>query len=169
MRHHGLHDVERVDARALLTSNASTKSEENRFLLAKVSPKRDVATGVAASCGCRVVLTEGGIASTDDGATCVLGNAGGSISGSLFAALLGASKYEIWTDVHGVFTCDPRYVPDARLIGRMDYHQAIAMGGKTLHPQCIGPAQWANVPMEVRNLNDPEGERTMIEAINEDF
>jgi aspartate kinase len=112
--------------------------------------------------------------------TCVLGRGGSDTSGALFAALLHAKRYEIWTDVHGMFTSDPRYVPHARLIKRLDYREAqelAAMGakvswmssidiyiyhGQVLHPRCIGPVHWANVPVEIRNTNDPAGEKTVI-------
>ncbi|RHY28282.1 hypothetical protein DYB32_006100 [Aphanomyces invadans] len=97
--------------------------------------------------------------------TCVLGRGGSDTSGALFAAMLQATRYEIWTDVHGMYTSDPRHVPHARLLRKLDYREAqelAAMGAKVLHPRCIGPAHWANVPVEIRNTNDPEGEKTVI-------
>ncbi|CAI5739535.1 unnamed protein product [Hyaloperonospora brassicae] len=166
MVHNGLTDVERVDARALLVSDSSrSKSEDDRYLQAEVLPRRDVEQAEAAARGKRVVLTQGFIASTSTGATCVLGRGGSDTSGSLFAALLGAQKYEIWTDVHGMFTTDPRYVPDARLIKSLDYREAqelAAMGAKVLHPRCIVPVQWGKIPLEIRNTNDPTGAKTVI-------
>lgn len=100
----------------------------------------------------------------------MLGRGGSDTSGSLFAALLGAEKYEIWTDVHGMFTTDPRYVPNARLIKSLDYREAqelAAMGAKVLHPRCIIPAQWGKVPLEIRNTNDPTGAKTVIHPATE--
>ncbi|KAJ0409233.1 hypothetical protein P43SY_006730 [Pythium insidiosum] len=167
MQHFGLSDVQRVDARQLLVSESSTaKSDDDRFLQAQVLPREDIASAVAASQNRRVVLTQGFIGSTKDGATCVLGRGGSDTSGSLFAALLRAKRYEIWTDVHGMFTSDPRYVPDARLIKSLDYREAqelAAMGAKVLHPRCIEPAQFAQIPVEIRNTNDPNGEKTVIQ------
>ncbi|RLN91342.1 hypothetical protein BBJ28_00008953 [Nothophytophthora sp. Chile5] len=164
--HNGLADVERVDARDLLVSDpSSAKSEEDRYLQAEVQPQQDRERAESAAGGKRVVLTQGFIASTSTGATCVLGRGGSDTSGSLFAALLGAQKYEIWTDVHGMFTTDPRYVREARLIKSLDYREAqelAAMGAKVLHPRCIIPAQWGQVPLEIRNTNDPTGEKTTI-------
>lgn len=168
----GLADVQRVDARELLVSDpASAKSEEDRFLQADVLPRADVARATAKANGRRVVLTQGFIASTADGATCVLGRGGSDTSGALFAAMLRAAKYEIWTDVHGMFTSDPRYVPDARLIKSLDYREAqelAAMGAKVLHPRCIMPAQAAEVPVEIRNTNDPAGDKTVITPSREE-
>ncbi|CEG50356.1 aspartate kinase [Plasmopara halstedii] len=164
--HYGLTDVERVDARELLVSdNASAKSEEDKYLQAEVLPRLDREQAEVAANGKRVVLTQGFIASTSTGATCVLGRGGSDTSGSLFASLLGALKYEIWTDVHGMFTTDPRFVPDARLIKNLDYREAqelAAMGAKVLHPRCINPVQWGGIPLEIRNTNDPKGEKTVI-------
>ncbi|KAF1331611.1 Aspartate kinase, partial [Globisporangium splendens] len=172
MAQYGLSDVQRVDAREILVSDAaSSKSEEDRYLQAEVLPREDIGRAVAMTNGKRVVLTQGFIASTNDGATCVLGRGGSDTSGSLFAALLNATRYEIWTDVHGMFTSDPRYVSDARLIKSLDYREAqelAAMGAKVLHPRCIVPAQWAKVPVEIRNTNDPQGEKTIIRPSDED-
>jgi diaminopimelate decarboxylase/aspartate kinase len=166
MARNGLRDVQRVDARELLISDlARAKSEEDRYLQADVLPGENIAKATALANGKRVVLTQGFIASTSDGSTCVLGRGGSDTSGALFAAMLRASKYEIWTDVHGMFTSDPRYVRDARLITSLDYREAqelAAMGAKVLHPRCIMPAQSALVPVEIRNTNDPHGARTVI-------
>lgn len=166
MARNGLMDVQRVDARELLVSDSTrAKSEEDRYLQADVLPGENVALAMAKANGKRVVLTQGFIASTIDGATCVLGRGGSDTSGALFAAMLQAAKYEIWTDVHGMFTSDPRYVRDARLITSLDYREAqelAAMGAKVLHPRCIMPAQSARVPVEIRNTNDPKGARTVI-------
>lgn len=172
MAQYGLKDVQRVDARELLVSDAaSAKSEEDRYLQAEVVPRTDREAAVGLAEGHQVVLTQGFIASTNEGATCVLGRGGSDTSGSLFAALLQAERYEIWTDVHGMFTSDPRYVGDARLIKSLDYREAqelAAMGAKVLHPRCINPAQWAHVPVEIRNTNDPTGDKTVIRASTED-
>jgi aspartate kinase len=172
MKHYGLESVERVDARELLKSDpTSAKSEEDRYLQAEIAPKADIAAATAASKGKQVVLAQGFIASTTDGSPCVLGRGGSDTSGSLFAALLQAIRYEIWTDVHGMFTSDPRYVPEARLIKCLDYREAqelAAMGAKVLHPRCIVPAQWAKVPLEIRNTNDPDGDKTIIRPSEED-
>ena len=76
------------------------------------------------------------------------------------AALLGAHRLEIWTDVHGLFTSDPRHVPDTRLIRNVSYRVAqelASMGAKVLHPRCLVPALWAKIPVEVHNTNDPFG------------
>ncbi|RHY87928.1 hypothetical protein DYB31_006036 [Aphanomyces astaci] len=95
-----------------------------------------------ASGGATVVLSQGFIAGVvahtgklDVVETCVLGRGGSDTSGALFAAALQALRYEIWTDVHGMYTSDPRYVPHARLLRKLDYREAqelAAMGAKVL-------------------------------------
>ncbi|KAG9403760.1 hypothetical protein AC1031_005254 [Aphanomyces cochlioides] len=169
MKQANLGSVVRVDARQLLLSDPTISSEMDRYLEANVQPSVDADGRLEdASAGASVVLTQGFIAgvSTATGIeTCVLGRGGSDTSGALFAAALQASRYEIWTDVHGMYTSDPRYVPNSRLLRKLDYREAqelAAMGAKVLHPRCIGPAHWANVPVEIRNTNDPSGEKTVI-------
>jgi aspartate kinase len=164
----------RVDARKLLVATSRPiEHDETRFLEADVMPrtapqealeemKKELGNNFSETKK-NVVITQGFIASTIVSGvshTCLLGRGGSDTSGALFAAFLGAKRCEIWTDVYGLFTCDPRLVPEARLIREMSYREAqelAAMGAKVLHPRCLGPAQWANVPVEVRNTMDPEG------------
>ncbi|OQR88327.1 aspartokinase [Achlya hypogyna] len=174
MRHEGLAQVTRVDARQVLRSDPAP-SEIDRYLEASVRPSTDNDGTVATVAGdAPVVLTQGFIAGAPAATgieTCVLGRGGSDTSGALFAALLGAARYEIWTDVHGMYTSDPRFVPHARLLKSLDYREAqelAAMGAKVLHPRCIGPAHWANVPVEIRNTNDPDGEKTVIGHSDDD-
>jgi bifunctional diaminopimelate decarboxylase / aspartate kinase len=162
------HDLagQRVDARELLTSTeVNNAPEEARFLEATVQPSRDVLGAEAAADACSVVLTQGFIARTPDGHTCLLGRGGSDTSAALFAALIGAEALEIWTDVHGMFTTDPRQNPAARLIRRISYREAqelAAMGAKVLHPRCLGPCAWAEIPVEIRNTRDPDARGTLI-------
>jgi bifunctional diaminopimelate decarboxylase / aspartate kinase len=73
----------------------------------------------------------------------VLGRGGSDTSAAYFGALLGAARVEIWTDVPGMFSANPREVPGARLLRRLDYEEAqeiATTGAKVLHPRCIRPA-----------------------------
>ncbi|GBG33572.1 Aspartokinase [Hondaea fermentalgiana] len=109
----------------------------------------------------RVVVTQGFIASTPEGQACVLGRGGSDTSGALFAAALAAEKLEIWTDVNGMFSSDPRQVKNARLIEELTYREAqelAAMGAKVLHPRCLGPASFGRIPVEIRNTMKPDSE-----------
>jgi diaminopimelate decarboxylase/aspartate kinase len=89
----------------------------------------------------------------------------------LFAALVGAKKYEIWTDVHGLFTSDPRFVEGTRLIKKTNYRTAqelATLGAKVLHERCLVPAQWGGIPVEVHNTADPDGPMSLIESGSKD-
>lgn len=73
--------------------------------------------------------------------------------------MLDALRYEIWTDVHGMFTSDPRTVVKARHIRELSYREAqelAAMGAKVLHPRCLGPTSWGDIPVEIHNTFDPK-------------
>merc|ERR1712072_831549 len=113
------------------------------------------------------VLVQGFIGSTPSGDTCLLGRGGSDTSGALFAALVGAQKYEIWTDVHGLFTSDPRFVDGTRLIKSTNYRTAqelATLGAKVLHEKCLVPAAQFGIPVEVHNTADPDGQFSKIEA-----
>ncbi len=171
LAHHGI-TARRVDARELLVAEDVPRAvDADRFLEAHVQPRRDPGGASAAARGAEVVITQGFIARTareDRRETCLLGRGGSDTSAALFAALLGAARLEIWTDVHGLFTTDPRSLPTARLIRRTGYRVAqelAAMGAKVLHPRCLGPAAWASVPIAIRNTEDPDSDGTWIGAV----
>ena len=163
--YHGL-TGQRVDARELLQSRpAGPEAAASRYLSAQVEPRSDIAAAEEAAAGAELVITQGFIARTARGETSLLGRGGSDTSAALFAALINAEFLEIWTDVHGLFTTDPRQIPSARLIRRITYREAqelAAMGARVLHPRCLGPAAWAGIPVYVRNTQDPECEGTRI-------
>jgi len=167
LEHHGIRAT-RVDARELLRSSIPPESSPaDRFLAANVPPRRAVTEAEALAKGCGVVITQGFIASTPRGETCLLGRGGSDTSAALFAALLDAEALEIWTDVHGLFSTDPRQIPSARLIRHTSYREAqelAAMGARVLHPRCLEPAAWAGVPVRIRNTRSPSAEGTLISS-----
>ena len=162
---HGLRAT-RVDARDLLqTEEVPEMLPADRYLAADVHPRSAASEAEALAGGAAIVITQGFIASNARGETCLLGRGGSDTSGALFAALLNAKRLEIWTDVHGLFSTDPRQLPSARLIHRTSYREAqelAAMGAKVLHPRCLAPAAWGDIPIEIRNTRDPGGPRTEI-------
>lgn len=163
-------EAKRVDARQLLeTSPRPNEQELDKYLEALVLPSHNPAPAEELVQGYNVVLTQGFIARTPRGDTCILGRGGSDTSASLFGALLGASSVEIWTDVHGMFTTDPNSDPSARLIQQISYREAeelAAAGAKVLHPRCIGPCQWGNVPLVIKNTWDPQVQGTRIVSSN---
>jgi bifunctional diaminopimelate decarboxylase / aspartate kinase len=115
----------------------------------------------------RMLLTQGFIARHADGGTAILGRGGSDTSAAYFGALLGAKCVEIWTDVPGMFSANPREVPDARLLARLDYAEAqeiATTGAKVLHPRSIGPCRDAGVPMAILDTERPDLPGTRIEG-----
>ena len=115
----------------------------------------------------RLLLTQGFIARHADGGTAILGRGGSDTSAAYLGALLGAQRVEIWTDVPGMFSANPRDVPDARLLSRLDYAEAqeiATTGAKVLHPRSIGPCREAGVPMAILDTARPELPGTRIDG-----
>ncbi|WP_460757951.1 bifunctional aspartate kinase/diaminopimelate decarboxylase [Lysobacter fragariae] len=114
-----------------------------------------------------MLLTQGFIARHGDGGTAILGRGGSDTSAAYFGALLKAQRVEIWTDVPGMFTTNPRDVPDARLLTRLDYAEAqeiATTGAKVLHPRSIGPCREAGVPMMILDTERFDLPGTRIDA-----
>lgn len=113
----------------------------------------------------RVALFPGFVASTIDKETATLGRGGSDFTASLLANVLGASQLEIWTDVNGLMTADPRLVKQACLLEHVSYEEALELshfGAKVLYPPSIQPALDLGIPIRVRNTFDPEGPTTKV-------
>lgn len=114
-----------------------------------------------------VLLTQGFIAHNEDGETVLLGRGGSDTSAAIFAARLQALRCEIWTDVPGMYTANPRQVPDARILRFLEYDEAqeiASTGAKVLHPRCIAPVRRHHIPLHIRCTPHPEIEGTVISA-----
>ncbi|HUO51486.1 MAG TPA: aspartate kinase, partial [Gemmatimonadaceae bacterium] len=113
----------------------------------------------------RVPLLGGFIGRSPQGVTTTIGRGGGDLSASLLGAALGADAIEIWTDVDGMLTADPRVVPGARPIEEIRFDEAAELasfGAKVLHPSTIAPAVQRGIPVFVLNARRPEGKGTRI-------
>lgn len=113
----------------------------------------------------RVPVLGGFIAATTDGTPTTLGRGGSDFSAALVAAGLGAHALEIWTDVDGIMTADPRLCPDARLIPTISFAEAAELaqaGAKVLHPATLLPATEKKIPVYVRNSRRPQSRGTRI-------
>jgi aspartate kinase len=113
----------------------------------------------------RVPIVGGYVGATEHGVTTTLGRGGSDYSASLLGAALGAEAIEIWTDVDGMLTADPRVVPDARLIDRIRFDEAselASFGAKVLHPSTIAPAVRLGIPVSILNAKQPQGQGTLI-------
>jgi diaminopimelate decarboxylase/aspartate kinase len=114
-----------------------------------------------------VVVTQGFIASDAAGDTVLLGRGGSDTSAAYLAAKLGAQRLEIWTDVPGMFSANPRHTPQARLLRSLHYDEAqeiASSGAKVLHPRCILPAKSQQIPIVVHATQCPQFEGTHISA-----
>lgn len=115
----------------------------------------------------RLLITQGFISRHADGGTAILGRGGSDTSAAYFGALLGASRVEIWTDVPGMFSANPKDVPDARLLTRLDYYEAqeiATTGAKVLHPRSIKPCRDSGVPMAILDTERPDLPGTSIDG-----
>ena len=115
----------------------------------------------------RIPVLGGFIAATQDGVPTTLGRGGSDFSAAIVGAALCASRVEIWTDVDGVMTTDPKLCSEAHVIRKMSFDEAAELaqfGAKVLHPATLAPAMRENIPVYVLNSRRPEGEGTEISA-----
>jgi aspartate kinase len=113
----------------------------------------------------RVPVLGGFIASTSEGVPTTLGRGGSDFTAAIVAAALSAARIEIWTDVDGVMTTDPKLCSDARVIRKMSFDDAAELarlGAKILHPATLAPAMRENIPVHVLNSKRPDGKGTEI-------
>src|ERR1700692_2065982 len=153
-----------VDSRqCLLTDNSYTRAvpqfdETDERLRKKVQPLLDSG---------KVPVMGGFIGSTRAGITTTIGRGGSDFSAAIFGASLNAERIEIWTDVDGMMTTDPRLCPDARRIKVISFDEAAELayfGAKVLHPATVLPAIQKNIPVYVLNSRNPSCGGTKITA-----
>ncbi|HZP66514.1 MAG TPA: bifunctional aspartate kinase/diaminopimelate decarboxylase [Rudaea sp.] len=163
----GLH-AHWLDAREhLLAQPLPNQNAWGRYLSASVPTAPDPALPATLASRGDLLITQGFMARNASGETVILGRGGSDTSASYFAALLKAEKVEIWTDVAGMFSANPRQVPNARLLSRLDYEEAqeiATTGAKVLHPRCINPVREARVPLVIKDTNHPDLAGTEIAA-----
>jgi bifunctional aspartokinase / homoserine dehydrogenase 1 len=114
-----------------------------------------------------MLVVTGYIAATADGVPTTLGRDGSDFSASIVGAVLDAIEINIWTDVDGVMSADPRLVPDAVRIDVLSYDEAMELayfGAKVLHPGTMAPAVERGIPIRIRNSFDPTAPGTRIHA-----
>lgn len=112
-----------------------------------------------------VPILGGFIAASRAGETTTLGRGGSDYSAAIYAACLEARELQIWTDVTGVLTCDPRVCPEARTLRTLSYEEAAELayfGAKVLHPKTIQPAVDLEIPVRVCNSREPGEQGTMV-------
>lgn len=112
-----------------------------------------------------VTVMPGFIASSEDGNTTTLGRGGSDYTAAIVAGALNASQLEIWTDVNGMFTANPKIVKQAQPIETISYQEAMELshfGAKVLYPPTIQPVLKKNIPILIKNTFEPEASGTLI-------
>lgn len=156
--------AEARDARPLVRTDRS-------FQAAKVALEPTMSAIAAHFAG----LGEGGplqvitgfLGSTPEGETTTLGRSGSDLTASLVGAALDAERIEIWTDVPGVMTADPKRVEDALPIPRLSYEEMLELshfGAKVVYPPTVTPARRKAIPLLVRSTLDPEHPGTLVDG-----
>jgi diaminopimelate decarboxylase/aspartate kinase len=167
LRQQGL-DVHWIDARELLRSdNRMQRSPTQRYLSASCEYDADPELQSRLQGQGAVVLTQGFIARDAAGDTVLLGREGSDTSAAYLAAKLQARRLEIWKDVPGMFSADPKLLPSARLLVDLHYDEArelASTGSTVLHPRCLSPLSRYNIPLFIRCLNVPAMPGTIVSA-----
>ncbi|MDQ1086305.1 MULTISPECIES: bifunctional aspartate kinase/homoserine dehydrogenase I [unclassified Siphonobacter] len=152
-------DCDFLDARKLIKTNASFQQAEVNFELTNHLIQHHFSKNKS------LQLITGFIGSTEDGITTTLGRGGSDYTGSIFGSALNASVIEIWTDVPGMMTSDPRKVRNAFTIPVVSYAEAMELthfGAKVIYPPSLTPAFKANIPIKVLNTFDPSHPGTIV-------
>jgi bifunctional diaminopimelate decarboxylase / aspartate kinase len=161
-------DVQWVDARTVLKAEQRRNATKRAsYLSATCAYEPDLELQQRWSSPGTVWISQGFIASDEAGDTVLLGRGGSDTSGAYFASKLQARRLEIWTDVPGMFSANPRSVPTARLLRALEYDEAqeiASSGAKVLHPRCIMPVKQYAIPLYVYATQTPKLEGTVITA-----
>jgi aspartate kinase len=156
--------AEWVDARrAVVTNDDHTRAAP---LMRETSAAMRASVRSVVDAG-RVPVLGGFVGATPGGLTTTLGRGGGDYSGALVGAGIGADEIQIWTDVDGMLTADPRVVASPRLVPRLAFAEAAELayfGAKVLHPSTILPAIERDIPVRILNSRKPDGTGTLITA-----
>jgi len=158
-------DAEYCDARTLVRTNATYGFAEVDFAITNQNIQTHFAQTTALQC------ITGFIGATAEGVTTTLGRGGSDYTGSLFGAALNASVIEVWTDVDGMMTADPRKVPTAFTIPTITYAEAMELshfGAKVIYPPSLQPAFAKNIPLKIRNTFNTDFEGTVVSRTAEE-
>ena len=153
--------AEFLDARAVIRTDSNFGSarvdfeETNRNIRKYFEEHKDLQ-----------VIT-GFVATSESGETTTLGRSGSDYTAAIFAGALQAETLEIWTDVSGMMTADPRMVKKAFTVPQLSYEEAMELshfGAKVVFPATMQPAMAGKIPIRIKNTFDPEAEGTVISA-----
>jgi aspartate kinase len=151
-----------VDARRTVVTDGEFTAAAPLFAETTASLMANVDPPLAAG---RIPVMGGFVGATKDGVTTTLGRGGSDYSAAIIGACLGAGEIQIWTDVDGMLTADPRLVPDPYVVPHLSFAEASELayfGAKVLHPATIQPAVSRNIPVRILNSHRPHARGTLI-------
>ena len=156
-----------VDARKLIITDSNfTKANVDFEKTNKsIAEYFDLATD-------ELFIVPGFVASEGENYVTTLGRGGSDFTASIFGAALDAKLVEIWTDVSGMMTADPRLVPNAKPISHISYHEAMELshfGAKVIYPPTIQPLLIKNIPVWIKNTFVPEDHGTVIQSLKKEI
>ncbi|MBH2003637.1 MAG: bifunctional aspartate kinase/homoserine dehydrogenase I [Sphingobacteriia bacterium] len=150
-----------VDSRRLITTNDQYGNAAVNFTKTEAAIRDYFRKNV-----CQLYVAPGFIAANEQKHTTTLGRGGSDYTGAIYAAALGTETLEIWTDVSGMMTADPRLVQHPKHIERISYQEAMELshfGAKIIYPPTIQPVMKKNIPVWIKNTFDPAAAGTIIE------
>jgi len=153
-----------VDARMLLVTDTEHNAASPDMAGTTERARERLLPAIAAG---QVAVTGGFIGAAANGVTTTLGRGGSDYSAAVFGACIDADEIQIWTDVDGMLTADPRIVPQPRVVPQLSFAEASELayfGAKVLHPSTILPAVGKNIPVRILNSHRPENPGTLITA-----
>ncbi len=157
-------DVSWQDATQALVSKPEPERKRRQYLDARCTPGVDAKLQQCWA-GSDIIVTQGFLASNESGQTVLLGRGGSDTSAAYIAAALEVDKVEIWSDVPGLFSADPRMVAGARLLRNLDHQEALEIavaGAAVIHPQCIHVAHATGLELQLGQLGSNSFPGTVI-------
>ena len=159
------HPARYVDAREFLITDDQFTHAQVNFARTNRAARRHFSRLLRRRPGRLIPVVTGFIGATPDGRTTTIGRNGSDYTAAIVGAALGASVIEIWTDVDGVLSADPRAVPSAFVLPHVSYEEAMEMsyfGAKVLHSASIAPAVARAIPILIKNTFNPAAPGTLI-------
>ncbi|HEY2727698.1 MAG TPA: aspartate kinase, partial [Parafilimonas sp.] len=153
-----------LDSRRLIKTNSNFG-----FATVDFNKTNELISGIISSSNKKIFIVPGFIASDENNNTTTLGRGGSDYTAAIFAAALNASSLEIWTDVTGMMTADPRWVNNAKTIERISYQEAMELshfGAKVIYPPTIAPVMQKNISTWIKNTFASSDAGTVVENIS---
>ena len=157
----GGHDAQALDARELIRADRPFGEGEVDFKTTRLQVRTFMETAPRST----IHVVTGFIASTKDAVTITLGRSGSDYTATILAGALDADEVTIWTDVTGVLSADPRLVPEAFTLDKLNYQEAAELahfGAKVLHPRTMRPLVAGGIPLVTKNTLDPDQPGTLV-------